>query len=96
MVVLGIVLLGIGVLLLLGGLFLTGVNDTSAEFLGIGIDPSVLFLLGLVAGVAILIGLWTLKFGTKRANVQRKERKRLARLSKRLDEVEQEKAEEAE
>ncbi len=96
MVLFGLVVLVLGVLLLLAGIFSTdyqtegsgGSASTTAEILGIDVTLEVLFLLGAVAAVLILTGLWVMKTGAKMGWKHRKEQKRLEELSEKLDRAE--------
>lgn len=90
-----LVLLGVGV----GVVSLFGLDyDTDGErevaILSNNTTPEMVFLLGLVTGVVILLGLWTMKAGAKRSLARRKELKRVDELSEQL-EVERRKNREA-
>jgi len=88
MVILGLVLIALGALAIVAGLFTSEVEGTQLQFLGQDIDPAVLFLIGVAAAVAVWWGLWLLKAGTRRSWARRKEQKRLEELSEKLDDVE--------
>lgn len=94
MVILGLLLLVVGVLGILSGVFGTdydtveGKNQLTTEFLGINCGPEVIFLLGVISAVLVLAGLWFMKAGAKQGWRRRKEQKRLTELSDKLDEVE--------
>jgi hypothetical protein len=84
MVVIGVILIAVGVVLLVGGIFGTGIDselgdtnrvETTLTFFGFGTDPTTLFVLGMAAMALILVGAWVVKTGTKRAWALRKERK---------------------
>ena len=95
MVIFGLLLVLLGVLAVLSGLFGIGYDrdeknparDTT-EFLGINMQPEVIFFIGLVAGLLIIGGLWFMKTGAKQGWKRRKEQKRLNELSEKLDEAE--------
>lgn len=98
MVVFGLVVLLIGALLILTGIFGAdtesrtsgGVTDVHTTFLGMEMSASTLFLVGVVSAVLVLGGLWLLKIGTQQSWKRRKEQKRLTELSEKLDRVEAE------
>lgn len=97
MVILGLVLIVLGALAILAGIVLTDVEGGHVEFLGIEMSAAALFLIGVVAGLAVLWGFGILKYGTKRELKQRKESKRLNKLNEKLNKVEAERrAEDAE
>lgn len=79
MVVLGILLIVIGILAILAGLF---INDGSAELLGISMSAETLFVVGAVAGALVLWGFSLTKWGTKRGLAHRQERKELLKLQR--------------
>lgn len=87
MVALGLVLLVVGIVVLLAGLFTTGdVGD--ASILGIHLGATAVFLLGVFAGVAIIWGLGIARFGGKRQLRQRKEKRHLQKMAAKLEEME--------
>ena len=88
MVILGLVLIALGALAIVLGVFTSEVDAGNLQFLGQDIDPVALFLLGVASAVAIWWGLWILKSGSKRSWARRKEQKRLEELSEKLDSVE--------
>jgi uncharacterized membrane protein len=94
MVLFGVVLVIIGVVLGLAGIFGTGYdydshnNFQSSQILGINVDPAAIFVIGIIAGALIVIGLWIIKVGAQLGWRHRKEQKRLAELSEKLDRVE--------
>ncbi len=90
MVILGLVLIALGALAIVCGLFTSEVDDGQLQFLGQDLSPVALFLIGVGAAVAIWWGLWILKSGSKRSWARRKEQKRLEELSTKLDSVEAE------
>ncbi|WP_134767853.1 hypothetical protein [Nocardioides sp. 1609] len=85
MLILGLVVILVGAVLVVGGLFTTEVKGGDVEILGVGVSPSALFVVGLVAGLCILVGLWLTKWGTQRGLRQRKEQKKIDELSEKLD-----------
>ena len=87
MVILGMLLLGIGILAILAGVF---VSADSAEFLGMELPARAIFLIGVGAGAAVIWGFTIFKLGTKRELRQRREHKELSKLSEKLDRVETE------
>lgn len=93
MVIFGLLLLVVGVLGILAGIFgsdydVDGKDRRTTEIIGINVDPEVLFLIGVVSGLLVLAGLWFMKTGAKQGWKRRKEQKRLTELSEKLDEVE--------
>jgi len=98
MVILGLLLLVLGVLAILAGLFGTdteatssnGRTDVHATFLGVEVSATTVFVIGAVAAVLVLAGLWFMKAGAKQGWKRRKEQKRLTELSEKLDQVEME------
>jgi len=93
MVILGLLLLIIGVLGILSGVFgsdydVDGKDRRTTEIIGINLQPEVLFLLGVASGLLIVAGLWFMKAGAKQGWRRRKEQKRLSELSEKLDQVE--------
>lgn len=98
MVVLGLVLLVLGALLVLGGILGTGTESRTSEgntevyttFVGIEMTATTLFIVGLVAAVLVVAGLWTTKVGARQGWKRRREQKRLNELSEKLDRAEAE------
>lgn len=90
MVILGLVLIAVGALAIVCGVFTADVVGGQLEFLGMDVSPMALFLIGVGSSVAIWWGLWILKSGSKRSWARRKEQKRLEELSGKLDAVEAE------
>ena len=92
MVILGLVLVVAGVVLVLLGLFASDVsfdnNKATVEIANVDLSPEGVFLAGVVAAVLILLGLWAVKLGAKQGWKHRKEQKRLAELSEKLDRAE--------
>jgi type VI protein secretion system component VasK len=91
MVMLGLILIALGALAIVCGLFATEIAGDKVQFLGQDISPAVLFLIGVGAAVAIWWGLWLVKSGSKRSWARRKEQKRLQELSAKLDDVDERK-----
>ena len=85
MVILGLLLVALGALAIVCGLFASELDNGKLQFLGQDVDPAVLFLIGVGAAVAIWWWLWLLKSGSKRSWARRKEQKRLQKLSDDLD-----------
>jgi len=92
MLVLGLILIVLGVLAVLAGVFGTGSDHDGATLFGVNLPSVWIFALGLFAGVAILWGFSIAKFGGKRELRHRREQKRLNELSSKLDQVEAERA----
>jgi hypothetical protein len=90
MLILGLLLVAAGALVVLTAVFS---SEGTAAMLGNDLTALTIFLLGLGSGVAIMWGLWVLKYGTARSLRQRRERKQLEELSQKLDRVEAERAE---
>lgn len=90
MVILGLVLIVLGALAIVCGVFTAEVDGGQLQFLGQDLDPVALFLIGVGSAVAIWWGLWLLKSGSKRSWARRREQKRLTELSEKLDTVDAE------
>ena len=88
MVALGLVLLVVGALVLVAGIFTTGDAGGGASILGVHLGTTSIFLLGVFAGVAIVWGLGITRFGGKRHLQQRKEKRHLQKMAARLEEME--------
>jgi len=87
MVILGLVLIALGALAIVCGVFASEIVGTKLQLLGQDVSPATLFLVGVAAAVAIWWGLWIFKSGSKRSWARRKEHKRLEELSDKLDSV---------
>jgi hypothetical protein len=87
MVILGLLLVALGALAIVCGLFASDVDGGQVTFLGVHLSPAAFFLVGVAAAVAIWWGLWILKYGSKRSRARRREQKRLEELSEKLDSV---------
>lgn len=94
MLILGLLVILVAVVLILLGVFTTEVNSVNGagqvEIVGIDINATTLFVLGLVAGVAVLWGLAIARYGVRRGLKQRKEDKRIDELSEKLERAEAE------
>jgi len=92
MVVFGLVLVALGAVLVLLGLFTSEVkfedNQASVEIANVSLSTEGLFLAGVVAAALILVGLWAIKLGAKMSWKHRKEQKRLNELSEKLEKAE--------
>ncbi|KRA29805.1 MULTISPECIES: hypothetical protein [unclassified Nocardioides] len=96
MVIFGLLLLILGVLGLLSGIFGSEAESTSSKgqtdvhttLIGIELSATALFIVGAVSALLVLAGLWAMKFGAKQGWKRRKDQKRLSDLSDKLDEVE--------
>src|SRR3954471_2711990 len=89
MVILGLILIVLGGLAIVCGLFATELDGTQLQFRGQDLSPAALFLIGVGSAVAIWWGLWLVKSGSKRSWARRKEQKRLQELSQKLDNVDE-------
>jgi type VI protein secretion system component VasK len=87
MVILGLLLIAVGALAIVCGVFTSEVEGNQLQFLGQDLSPVALFLIGVGSAVAIGWGLWLFKSGSKRSWARRKEQKRLEKLSDQLDDV---------
>jgi type VI protein secretion system component VasK len=87
MVIVGLILVVLGGLAIVCGLFTSGFDDGKLQFLSFDVSPAALFVIGVASAVAIWWGLWILKSGSKRSWARRKEQKRLEKLSSQLDDV---------
>ncbi len=87
MVFLGLLLIVLGAVAILSAVF---VSEGSAELLGIDMSSLSIFLVGVAAGAAILWGYSILKWGTRRGLEHRRDRKRLNKLTTKLDAVQAE------
>jgi len=89
MVVLGLLLIAAGALGIVAAVFTA---EGTVELLGTDISALAIYLVGLGSGLAIWWGFSIGKFGTKRTLRQRRESKRLAELSEKLDKHEEDRA----
>src|SRR3954462_378161 len=85
MVIIGLVLIALGAVAIVLGVFTADLDGTTLKLAGIELSPVALFIVGIAAAVAIWWGLWILKSGSKRSWARRKEQKRLEDLSQQLD-----------
>ncbi len=90
MLIFGLVLIVAAALVIVAAVFTADANFGNVELLGIGMSASVLFLIGLATGVAIMLGLAITKYGFGRSVHDRKEKRKLNKLSAKLNEVEAE------
>ena len=91
MFILGLLLIGGGTLLIVASVFTAKITASGQlELLGTEVGAVTLFLLGVGAGVAILFGLTTAKFGAKRSLAKRRESQKINELSEKLDRAEAE------
>lgn len=89
MVILGLLLILLGAIAIVGAVFTSPTTDPGvATFLGLHLNSVTVFFVGVAAGAAILWGYAILKYGTKRGLAQRRERKKLEKLSEQLDATE--------
>ena len=90
MLVFGVVLLIVGVIMILAGVFgaetesitSRGKTDVHATFLGIDMSASTLFIVALVAATLVFVGLWFMKVGARQGWKRRKEQRRIADLDR--------------
>lgn len=94
MFILGLLLILLGAVAVVLGI--TELSGTDNTVLGADLGTRQIFLLGVAAAAAIVVGLLILQFSARRSLRRRRERKQLTELSEKLDAVESERAEEAE
>lgn len=87
MLILGLLLIAVAAAAATGALFLL---DGDATYFGLDMSALTLFLLGAGTVALLVAGLKLVRLGAKRELRQRREHKRLAKLSDKLDRVEQE------
>ena len=87
MVILGLLLVLVGALVVVVALF-EATGDVTV--FGNDLTAATVFLFGLVAGAAILVGFSIIKFGTRRSLQHRRESRELSDLSAKLQRVEAE------
>jgi hypothetical protein len=87
MLLLGMILIALGALAIVAAVFTVEIVGGQIELLGVEVSPLALFLIGVGAGAAILWGFGVFKWGTKRGLARRREQKRLAELSEKLDQA---------
>jgi hypothetical protein len=90
MLILGLLLVVAGAAVIVAAVFTAEVSGGQIEIVGIEVGAVTLFVLGVVATVAILWGFSIGKFGARRSIRQRREDNRLQELSEKLDRVEAE------
>lgn len=90
MLILGLLLIAIAAAAVVAALFSSSGEVT---YLGSDVDALTFFLVGVGATVLLLLGLKLVGFGAKRELRQRREHKKLAQLSEKLDKVETEREE---
>jgi uncharacterized protein (DUF2062 family) len=87
MLLLGLFLIALGGLAIVAAVFTAELNDGKIEYLGQDLSALALFLVGVGAGVAVLLGFSIFKWGTKRGWARRKEQKKMEDLSEKLGRV---------
>ncbi|WP_328528315.1 hypothetical protein OG984_22025 [Nocardioides sp. NBC_00368] len=90
MLILGLVLIVVAAALIVLGLFTTGngdLEDPTATLLGLPVGGTTIFVIGLVAGVLLLFGLWLTKWGGKLQARNMKEKREMRKLAKSLQDV---------
>jgi hypothetical protein len=85
MAILGLLLLVLGAVLVVLGLFTSDVDDGTVQIANVDLSTEGLFLAGVTAAALIFIGLWAIKLGAKMGWKHRKEQKRLNELSDKLE-----------
>ncbi|GAA4815671.1 hypothetical protein ACFQ0K_07340 [Nocardioides caeni] len=98
MVILGLVLLVIGALGILAGIFGTEAESTSSQgttdvhttFIGLEMGASTLFVVAVVSTLLVVAGLWFMKAGAKQGWKRRKEQKKYSELNEKLERAEAE------
>ena len=88
MFLVGLLLIVLGALAIVLGV--TGLSGTDSTVLGADLGTRQIFLLGVAAAAAIVVGLLVLQFAARRSLKRRRERKQLNELSEKLDAVEAE------
>ncbi|MBG6094025.1 hypothetical protein [Nocardioides luteus] len=90
MLILGLVLIVVAAALVVLGLFTTGngdLDDPTATLLGLPVGATTIFVIGLVAGVLLLLGLWLTKWGGKLQAKNMKEKRHLRKLAQSLQDA---------
>ena len=90
MLALALVLILLGGVSILIGLFWTDTSTGKDTIMGLHLGPTPIFLWGMVAATLVLLGLRLLRWGTVRELRRAKDRRRLRGMADRLDEVEKE------
>jgi len=88
MLILGLILIAVGALVIVAAVGTA--EGTNVELLGTDLGALALFLVGVGAGVSVLLGFTISKYGTKRTLQHRREKQQLNELSEKLDRVEAE------
>ena len=92
MVVFGLLLVALGAVVIVLGLFTSEVkfedNETTVEIANVNLSTEGLFLAGVIAATLVIVGLWAIKVGAKMGWKHRKEQKRLEELSEKLEKAE--------
>jgi membrane protein implicated in regulation of membrane protease activity len=86
MLILGLLLIVVAAVAAVGAVF---VSSGEVSYFGVDVDPLSYFLIGAGAVVLLVLGLKLVRTGAKRQLRQRREHKRLAQLSDKLDKVDQ-------
>lgn len=92
MLILGLLLIAVAGVAAIGAVFLL---EGDVTYFGVDMDAFTLFLLGAVCVALLVVGLKLTGFGAKRELRQRREHKRLAELSDKLEKVDQERTDES-
>ena len=87
MLLLGLGLILLGTLAILAAVFVSDPGD-GGSLLGFDVTTLSAFLVGVAAGAAVLLGISLLRWGTRRELAHRRERKELAQLQHKLEQVE--------
>ena len=87
MVVLGLLLILLGGLAIVSAVFALDLDNGTISYLSLDVSPLALFLIGVVATLAVVVGAAVLKWGSKRSWARRREQKLLDELNDRLDEA---------
>jgi hypothetical protein len=87
MLLLGMILIVLGALAIVAAVFTVEIVGGHIELLGVEVSPLALFLIGVGAGAAILWGFGVFKWGTKRGLARRREQKKMAELSEKLEQA---------
>ena len=86
MFLVGLLLIVLGALAIVLGV--TGLSGQDSTLLGADLGTRQIFLLGVAASAAIVVGLLALQFAARRSLRRRRERRQLTELSEKLDAVE--------
>ncbi len=84
MLALGLVMILLGALLVVIGLFTAG-DSGDASLLGVHMGATAVFIAGVLAAVLILLGLFISKWGAALGWKRRKERKEYSRLAQQFE-----------